>query len=277
MTVQWYPGHMAKTRRLIKENIKRVDIVIEVRDARIPLSSANPDILDLVGSKPRLILLNKADLADPQVNTAWVNFFNAQDIACIPLTASKGFLPRSIIQQIQSYGLKHVRKSKVTKKPMRAARCMVIGIPNVGKSSFINAISRRRAARTGAKPGLTQGKQLINVTEQLQLLDTPGILWPKFDDMQVGMRLAATGAVSEAGFPLDDIVLFIFNVLVEHKIITGYSTEGLQDYLTELATKRNFLLKGAQLDVDRAKQVIWQEFATGKSGRISLETPEQDI
>ncbi len=270
MSVHWYPGHMAKARRQIESNLAKVDVVLEVRDARIPLSSANPIIEDILGNKPRVIILNKADLADPQLSKDWVDYFKSQDLLTILTVSTGGKFTKRDLNFIVEYSTTFVRKSKVTKKAMRVPRVMVVGIPNVGKSSLINALVGKRSARIGAKPGLTRGQQMINIKGQIQLLDSPGVLWPKLDDQVAACRMASTGAISSVGYPLDDIAGYIHEVLKEKGLATE---ETLAEYLLNFAQRRGFLLPGQLYDLERAKAVILSEFRTGKYGRFTLERP----
>lgn len=272
MTVQWYPGHMAKAKRMVKEHLKLVDLVVELRDARVPISSANPDIDKIIGHKPRVIVLNKADLADPNATASWQQWFTKRGISTITYNARRRAGRNKMINFLAAEGNRYVRVSRVTGRPLRAPRCLVVGIPNVGKSSFINSLVGKTSAPIGAKPGVTRGKQLIRIGTKLQLLDTPGILWPKFDDPVVGLKLAAVGAVSEAGFHLTDVAQFVFSFLTKKGLISG---TGFNDYLLEFASQRGYLLKGGELDLDRAMRTLWQEFAQGKYGRLTLdELPE---
>ena len=269
MSVQWYPGHMTKAKRQIQKLINNVDAVLELRDARIPISSSNPDIADILGGKPRIIVLNKIDLADNEINKEWLQYFEKQGILSLLINCGKGQVSNKIKNRIQQYAGKFVRKSKITGKPMRVPRLLVVGIPNVGKSSLINALAGRKAVRIGAKPGLTRGQQLINISGKFQILDTPGVLWPKINDQVAGIKLAATGAISDVGFALDELVLYVYNFLHSQ----GKITLGLQEYLHEYATKRGYLMSGNKLDIERAKRNITVEFKSGKYGRYSLETP----
>ncbi|QOR36065.1 ribosome biogenesis GTPase YlqF [Clostridium sp. 'deep sea'] len=269
MSVQWYPGHMTKAKRQIQKLINNVDAVLELRDARIPISSSNPDIADILGGKPRIIVLNKIDLADNEINKEWLEYFEKQGILSLLINCGKGQVSNKTKNRIQQYASKFVRKSKITGKPMRVPRLLVVGIPNVGKSSLINALAGRKAVRIGAKPGLTRGQQLINISGKFQILDTPGVLWPKINDQVAGIKLAATGAISDVGFALDDLVLYVYNFLHSQ----GKVNLELQDYLHEYATKRGYLMSGNKLDIERAKKNITVEFKSGKYGRYSLETP----
>lgn len=280
--IQWYPGHMAKARRLVQENLKLVDVVIELLDARIPYSSRNPMIDKILGTKPRLVVLNKADLADPTVTEQWIHTFKSPYINAIGLdsTKAKGFseVPK-LVKMLAADKMQKLIKSG--RRP-RAVRCMVVGIPNVGKSSFINRLSRRKSAQTGNKPGVTKGKQMIKIHKDLELLDTPGILWPKFEDPEVGFRLAATGAIKDTIFNPEEVTVYLLKTLLKQSQANGiaarYKLESLPEdpyvLLENIGFKRGLLQSGGVVDTEKAAVLLLKEFQSGLIGRISLERPK---
>jgi len=282
MNIQWFPGHMAKAQRMIEDNMKLVDAVCEIIDARIPYSSRNPDIDRLSGDKPRLVILNRADQADPEVTAKWRNFFKAGGLAVLETDSRSGkgvngFSPaiRSLLKErIEAYAAKGQ-----TGRPLRA---MVLGIPNVGKSTFINKAAGRKAAKASDKPGVTRGKQWISIDSGLELLDTPGILWPRFDSQEVGECLAVTGAIRDeimdretlaANFMLKLRALYPQSIEQRYKFTPAEGAAGFE-LLEAAARKRGFLISGGEYDLERMAAVLLDEFRDGKLGRISLETPE---
>ena len=283
MTVQWYPGHMAKTRRMIAENLKMVDLVAEIVDARIPISSRNPDIDELVGEKPRLIILNRADQADPAMNKVWGEHFRAQGYSVLETDCKSGkgvnqFSPliRTILkEQIEAWAAKGQVGRKV--------RAMVVGVPNVGKSTFINRVAGRKSANAQNRPGVTRGKQWVNIGSGLELLDTPGILWPKFEDQSIGMNLAYTGAVKDEIMDLQELASGLMYYLAKHypdAITARYQIELPEEFrgweLLELAgRKRGFLISGGEVDLERMSRVLLEEYRSCKLGRFTLERPEE--
>ena len=281
MNIQWYPGHMTKTRRQMAEDLKLVDAVCEIVDARIPISSRNPDIDSICGSKPRLVILNRLDLADPDATNRWANYFKKQGIAAVATDCKsrKGiaaFTPavRQLLQEkIQRDAAKGMSK---------ALRIMVVGIPNVGKSTLINQISGRKGAKAENRPGVTRGKQWVAVDNGLLLLDTPGILWPKFEDPNVGMMLAYTGAVKDGIMDLEELSSRLMSLLWQRypeKLKERYGidcpaeTHGWE-LLQAAGKKRGYLLSRGEIDTERMAKVLLDEFRGGKLGRFTLETPE---
>lgn len=284
MHVQWFPGHMAKTKRMIQEQIKLVDVVIEIVDARLPISSRNPLIEQLVGDKkPRVVILNKEDLADPKRTAYWVQYFSQQD-ACkaFPFNATVG--KKQLIAKLKEALLELTaeKRERQAKKGIRkqTIRCMIVGIPNVGKSTFINILVGKKAAQTGDKPGVTRGTQWIRLDEDLELLDTPGILWPKFEDEEVGFRLAVSGAVNddvfdqeEAAFRLIGFLREKYPVLLQERF--KLDDETLQQeplyILDQIGKNRGCLLKGGKIDYAKVAKAILIDFRQAKIGRITLE------
>lgn len=279
MKIQWYPGHMTKAKRMMQEDIRLIDIVIELLDARIPVSSRNPDIDILAQNKSRLILLNKADLADERVTSGWVEYFQKKGLAVIKLDARQKTGMKQIsnaILEVCKEKIERDRKKGIINRPVRA---MVAGIPNVGKSTFINSFSGKSCAKTGNKPGVTKGKQWIRLNKNVELLDTPGILWPKFDDEKVGTDLAFIGSVNDQILNLTELALeFIDFMTREYSGIFeeryGIETAEPVKMLESTALARGCLKKGAEPDYDKAANLIFDDFRSGKIGKISIEKPE---
>lgn len=279
MNIQWYPGHMTKARRMMEEDIKLIDLVIELVDARLPLSSRNPDIDNLAKNKSRLILLNKADLADERTNNLWSDYFKEKGFFVVKLDARTGSGMKSInaiIQEACKEKIERDRKRGILNRPVRA---MVVGIPNVGKSTFINSYAKKACTKTGNKPGVTKGKQWIKLNKTLELLDTPGILWPKFEDQQIGLKLAIAGSINDDILNISELCLEFIKLLLNDykgKIAERYDVdENLKpiEILEAVAIKRGCLKKGELVDIDKAANIIIDEFRAGKLGRISLERP----
>lgn len=279
MNYQWYPGHMTKAKRMMEENIKLIDIVIEVLDARIPFSSRNPDIDTLGKNKSRLILLNKSDLADEKVNKLWKEWFEEQGYFVVEVNARSGMGIRpinAIVKEACKEKIERDRKRGILNRPVRA---MVVGIPNVGKSTFINSYAKKACTKTGNKPGVTKGKQWIKLSKEIELLDTPGILWPKFEDQQVGLRLALIGAIKDEILNIDELALELIAILTEHYpgvLHTRYEVEEEQtpaNIIEQIAVKRNCIQKGNELDYTKAANLLLDEFRSGKLGKITLEFP----
>lgn len=280
MTIQWFPGHMAKARREIIEKLKLVDVVIELLDARIPLSSQNPMVDEIINQKPRLILLNKSDLADRRVIDDWVSYFKEKNIKALPISSTKGKSVSSIPKEAENLIVEKreaMKKKGLKPKPVRA---MILGIPNVGKSSLINRLANKGVTKTGDRPGVTKGQQWIKVGQTMELLDTPGILWPKFEDQKVGYRLAATGAIKDELLHFDDIALFVINYFRENykdRILERYDLEKLSDndieVIEQIGRRRGCLVSGGEIDFDKASEIIIRELRSGKLGTFCLEKP----
>ena len=280
MNVQWYPGHMTKAKRQMQEDLKLIDLIIELVDARVPLSSRNPDIDKLGQNKSRLILLNKADLADDRQNEAWKEYFQKQGIYVVKVDSRNGAGMKTIqnvIQEACREKIERDRKRGIKNRPIRA---MVAGIPNVGKSTFINTFAGKACAKTGNRPGVTKGNQWIRLNKNVELLDTPGILWPKFEDQQVGMRLAFVGSIKDDILNMEELALELINYLRENypgmlNGRYGISEEGAAvEVLGELARARGCLKRGEELDYTKASGVLFDDFRSGKIGRITLEWAE---
>ena len=281
-SLQWYPGHMRKAERLVRENLKLVDVVIELLDARIPMSSANPVLREIVAGKPRLVVLNKSDLAEPAATRAWVQYFASQDIVAVPVDAVKGSGTKELVQAIQKLAAPRTEKlAKHGAKP-RAARCMILGIPNVGKSSLINRLSGGARTKVENRPGVTRAKQWIRIGAQLELLDMPGILWPKFEDAHAALRLAFTGAISDTVYDVGGVVLQLLRVLHADNPATLRDRYGLVEnlpegveLLEEIGRRRGCLVRGGRIDYEKAEQIVLTDFRSGRLGRVTLDAPIQ--
>lgn len=280
MNIQWYPGHMTKAKRAMKEDIKLIDLVIELVDARVPLSSRNPDIDDLAAGKARMVLLNKSDLADEKLNAQWAAWFEAQNIHVVKIDArSKGTLKQvqSVVQQACKEKIEKDRKRGILNRPIRT---MVVGIPNVGKSTFINSFAGKACAKTGNKPGVTKGNQWIRLNKTLELLDTPGILWPRFDDQSVGLKLALIGSINDQILNKDELACQCIRILKKQypgmlAKRFGLETEDKEPagLLEDVARARSCLMRGGELDIPRAAALLLDDFRSGKLGRVTLERP----
>ncbi len=279
MNYQWYPGHMTKAKRMMQENIKLIDLIIELVDARIPISSRNPDIDELGKNKSRIVLLNKSDLADPALNKQWVNYFQEQGAHVLEINSKTGAGIKSIqgmVQEACREKIERDRKRGIVNRPVRA---MVVGIPNVGKSTFINSFAGKACTKTGNKPGVTKGKQWIRLNKNLELLDTPGILWPKFEDQEVGMKLAFIGSMNDEIMIMDELACDLIHLLRERypKALTQRYDIELQDKdadtLMKIAESRKCYSRGENLDLEKAASVLVDDFRSGKLGRITLELP----
>lgn len=278
--LQWFPGHMAKTRRLIAEHLKLVDAAVELIDARIPHSSRNPVIDELLAAKPRLILINKSDLADPAANRAWCEHFAAQGIPSVLLDSMTGRGYDTFKNKIRTI-LRDKLSRDADKGMQKKIKLMVVGIPNVGKSSFINRLSGSRRAKVEDRPGVTRGKQWIDIKDGFQLLDTPGILWPKFEDREVALGLAFTGAIKDDITDVETVasllLLRLYEIvpeLVGARYKVAYEGEGGYELLEKVGRKRGFLISGGEVDLERTARIVLDEFRSAKIGRISLERPE---
>ena len=281
MNIQWYPGHMTKARRMMQENIKLVDLVIELVDARVPLSSRNPDIDDLGRNKARLLLLNKSDLADEAANEAWSAYFRAKGFQVVKLNSRSGAGFKSVnaaVQEACKEKIERDRRRGILNRPVRA---MVAGIPNVGKSTFINSFAGKACTKTGNKPSVTKGAKLVRLNKQVELLDTPGILWPKFEDQEVGIKLAMIGSIKEEILNTEELSLELLKLLKSRysgTINERYDADealGEVELLGEIAKRRGCLMKGGEPDLTKAAAILLEDFRSGKLGKITLELPEQ--
>ncbi|NMA83138.1 MAG: ribosome biogenesis GTPase YlqF [Epulopiscium sp.] len=285
MNIQWYPGHMTKTKRLITENLKLVDIVIELLDARVPLSSTNPDLDQLAGNKPRIIVMNKSDLASDHKNQIWKQWFESKGYGVILVNSITGQGIGQIHEQAKDLLREKIERDRQRGRVFRPIRAMVVGIPNVGKSTFINKLVGKSLAKTGDRPGVTRGKQWIKIRKDFELLDTPGILWPKFEDPMVGLHLAFTGAIKDDILDIEEIAMEFVKffqvsypkVLVERYKITDAILQGTPyEVFLAIGKKRGFLISGGEIDTLRTAQIIFDEFRGGKLGRFTLEDPPDE-
>ncbi len=279
MNFQWYPGHMTKAKRMMQENIKLIDLVIELVDARIPMSSRNPEIDELGKNKARLILLNKSDLAEEKLTEAWAEYFKGMGYSVMKVNSRKGGGVKSIygiIQEACKEKIERDRKRGILNRPVRA---MVVGIPNVGKSTFINALAGKACTKTGNKPGVTKGKQWIRLNKNVELLDTPGILWPKFEDQIVGLRLALIGSIKDEILNVEELAMELSGFLTKKYpgvLASKYAIEESKDKyecLKNIAKSRHCLLKGNELDTEKAARLLLDDFRNGRIGKITLEAP----
>lgn len=294
MNYQWYPGHMTKAKRMMEENIKLIDLVIEIVDARIPISSRNPDIDSLAVNKARIILLNKSDLADDKITNQWINYFNENCIYCLKLNSRNNSGIKQVNGLIMTACADKIERNKQRGILNRPIRAMVVGIPNVGKSTFINSYAGKASAKTGNKPGVTKGKQWIKLNKNVELLDTPGILWPKFDNQEVGKRLAMIGSMNDEILNVEELAIdtikYIYseysdNVIERYgldkeKTAASYDENAINPdnsvalYIMEqAAVKRGCIKKGNNIDYEKISNIILDDFRSGRLGRISLETP----
>ena len=281
--IQWFPGHMKKAQRLIEENLKLVDVVIELLDARIPASSANPMLAEIIKDKPRLIALNKSDLADPVSTKRWLAYFRSQGIPAVVIDSVKGRGMKQLVAKAEELARpKTDRFVKAGGRP-RAARCMILGIPNVGKSSLINRLAGAVKAKAADKPGVTRAKQWIKIGAALDLLDTPGILWPKFEDQTVGLKLAFTGAINDEIYDREQVTALLLSVmrrdyperLQERFKFKGEMPEDGLALLEAIGRKRGCLVKGGVVDLEKAQNIVLTEFRSGKLGLVTLDEVPQ--
>ena len=280
--VQWFPGHMAKTRRLIKESLPFVDLVTEIVDARIPMSSSNPELKEMIGNKPRIVLLNKCDVADERATTKWVEYYKKNGMYAIPVDCRSGkglnaYLP--LVREVLKDKIQRNTEKGMVGKPLRV---MVVGIPNTGKSSFINKMAGRNRAKVADKPGVTRSNSWFAVGNGVELLDTPGVLWPKFEDKAVGDKLAFIGSVKDEILDSEMLAMRLINVLkngycdriTERFKITGFEDKEDYEILEMIGRKRGMLISGGEIDTERASIMLLDEYRGGKLGRLTLELPE---
>lgn len=281
MNIQWYPGHMTKAKRAMKEDIKLIDLIIELVDARVPLASRNPDIDELGAGKARMILLNKSDLASERQNEAWIKWFQGQGYSVVKVNSRSGAGLKQIqgtVQEACKEKIERNRRKGIINRPIRA---MVVGIPNVGKSTFINSIAGKACTKTGNKPGITKGNQWIRLNKGLELLDTPGILWPKFEDQKVGLYLAFIGSINDNILNQAELAMELLKFLLNHypdalKERYQIDREDELGALSQIARIRACLVKGGGFDLDKAAAILLDDFRSGKLGRITLEFPPRE-
>ena len=280
MHFQWYPGHMTKAKRMMQENIKLIDLVIELVDARVPISSRNPDIDELGKNKARLILLNKSDLAEDKWNDAWSEYFREKGFSVVKVNSKKGGGIKSIngvIQEACKEKIERDRKRGILNRPVRA---IVVGIPNVGKSTFINALAGKACAKTGNKPGVTKGKQWIRLNKNVELLDTPGILWPRFEDQAVGLKLAFIGSIKDEILQTEELAAELVTFMNKNYpgvLESKYNVEEDTDpygMIARIAESRHCLVRGNELDTEKASVLLMDDFRNGRLGRLTLEYPD---
>jgi len=280
MQVQWYPGHMTKAKRMMLEDIKLIDLVIELIDARVPISSRNPDIDEIAKGKSRLAVLNKSDLADPRKNDEWLKYYQNKGTPALLVDSRNrtGFAPiGKAIEEACKVKIERDRKRGIINRPVRA---MVVGIPNVGKSTFINSMCKKASAKTGNKPGVTKGKQWINLNKNVELLDTPGILWPRFDNELTGMHLAFIGSINDEIVDEVELAMELMNYLKKSYagvLFNRYEVDESKEtpvILNDIAIKRGCLKKGNETDYSKAANILLDDFRSGKLGRITIEDPE---
>lgn len=280
MEFQWYPGHMTKAKRAMQEDLKLIDVIVELVDSRVPMSSKNPDIDPMANGKSRIILMNKSDLADPKVTEKWVAHYEERGFFVAKINAKKGTGIKDVNDMIAracQAKIERDRRRGIKNRPIRA---MIVGIPNVGKSTFINSFARKACTKTGNKPGVTKGKQWIRLNKSVELLDTPGILWPKFDDQSVGLRLAFIGSIKDELFHIYELSILLLEYLEENYPGAVAGLYQLEDepeparLLEEIARRRGCVKAGGVLDTDQAGRYLVDDFRSGRIGRISLELPD---
>lgn len=280
--LSWFPGHMTKTKRMIIAEIKNVDAVCEIVDARIPMSSRNPDVDEMVGNKPRIIVLNRVDQADPKETKRWAAYFRGKGYAVMEINAKNGVGTNQFAGAVRELLKDKISSWEAKGQVGRTVRVMVLGIPNVGKSTFINKVAKRKTARAEDRPGVTRTKQWVPVDNTLELLDTPGILWPKFDDKDVGIRLAFTGAIKDDVMDIEELACYLMEylgkhypaVLTERYKVDCEDGDSGYDLLIKAGRKRGFLMRGAEVDTERMARILLDEFRGGKLGTFTLETVE---
>ncbi len=280
--IQWFPGHMTKTRRMIGANISLVDAVVEILDARIPMSSRNPDMNGMIGNKPRLFILNKADMADPKITDNWISYFRKQGIAAISMDCKSGRGVKNFTGAVEQLLAPLLEKRKNAGMIGTPIRLMIVGIPNVGKSSFINRMAQSKRAKVEDRPGVTRTKQWVKIGSNMELLDMPGVLWPKFDDQEIAKRLAFTGAINDDVVDIETLAMLLLEYLAKHYPdtltarykMTEFTEMGGIELLETMGRKRGMLISGGEVNTERAAITLIDEYRSGKLGRMTLESPE---
>jgi ribosome biogenesis GTPase A len=279
MTIQWFPGHMAKARREVTEKLKLVDIIFELVDARIPYSSRNPMIDEIIQHKPRIVLLNKADMADKEITAEWIRFFKGQGVTALAINSQAGTGLKPIVSEAKRLLSEKIERLKAKGVKPRAIRAMIVGIPNAGKSTLINRLHGKNIAKTGNRPGVTKSQQWIKVGNELELLDTPGILWPKFEDQEVGLKLAVTGAIKDTILNLDDVAVYALKYLENSypdRVKERFKLEEIPEDVVELFDKIGLsrgLKQGREIDYDKVTETVIREIRGEKFGPLSFESP----
>ncbi|KNF08789.1 ribosome biogenesis GTPase A [Gottschalkia purinilytica] len=283
MNINWYPGHMKKTRELLQSSLKLVDIVIELLDSRIPISSKNPDIDKIVNNKPRVVVMNKSDLSSEAGNKAWEEYYKKQNVPVVFINAINNMGTEKIIKKINNVLEEKMKQKQKKGIKSTSVRAMIVGVPNVGKSTLINSLAGRKGAKTGNRPGVTKGKQWIKLKGDIELLDTPGILWPKFDDENVALKLAFTGAIRDEILDTETLALKLIEKLhsidkslIENRYDIETSEKTPLEIMESIAEKRMCILKGGEVDYTRVSNLILDEFRKGVMGRITLDYPQED-
>ncbi|GIN61508.1 ribosome biogenesis GTPase A [Robertmurraya siralis] len=281
MTIQWFPGHMAKARRQVTEKLKLVDIIFELVDARIPHSSRNPMIDEIIQHKPRLVLLNKADMADKEVTKEWIHFFDAQGIKALAINSQAGTGMKEIVSASKWILTEKFARMQAKGVKPRAIRAMIVGIPNVGKSTLINRLAKKNIAKTGNTPGVTKAQQWIKVGKELELLDTPGILWPKFEDQEVGSKLALTGAIKDTILNLQDVSIYGLRFLekeypqrLKERYQLQHIPEEIVTLFNEIGKRRGALMSGGEVDYDKVAELVIRDIRSEQLGPLSFEKPQ---
>jgi len=283
MTIQWFPGHMAKARREVTEKLKLIDIVFELVDARLPLSSRNPMIDEIIQQKPRIVLLNKADLADSEWTKEWIAYFKSRQLPAIAINSQEGQGLSQIMNKTKELLKEKFERMRARGIKPRAVRAMIVGIPNVGKSTLINRLAKRNIAKTGNTPGVTKAQQWIKVGKELELLDTPGILWPKFEDEEVGYKLALTGAIKDSIINLQDVAAYGLRFLKEHypeRLTERYQIDPhleIIEMFDAIGKLRGCLLKGGEIDYDKTTDIIIRDIRSEKLGKLTFDFPENHL
>ena len=283
--IQWFPGHMAKTRRLMKENLPLVDVVVEITDARVPASSRNPEMKNLVGGKPRVVVLNKCDMADEALTAEWIEYYRTNGVRTVAMDCRSGKGLNKLVPTVKEVMKKELEKRAAKGMEGKPIRMMIVGIPNVGKSSFINRVAGGKRAKVEDRPGVTRGKQWVTLEKGIDLLDMPGVLWPKFDDKTVGEHLAFTGAIKDDILDTELLAMRLadllnreyHSLLCERYRLTDEETAGIEPYdlLSLIGAKRGMKISGGEVDTERAAAMLLDEFRGGKIGRMTLEMPNE--
>ncbi|CQR71433.1 Ribosome biogenesis GTPase A [Sporomusa ovata DSM 2662] len=285
MHIHWFPGHMTKAQRMIREQLKLIDVVIELLDARIPLSSANPVIAELVEGKPKVVALNKADLAEPARTAEWVSYFRHLGFTTVTLDSASGKGTKELANKVEQEASEKIAKLAAKGIKGRAVRAMILGIPNVGKSSLINRLLGTATAKTGDKPGVTRGQQWLKIGKNLELLDTPGVLWPRMDDQEVAVKLAVTGAIKDDIYDMEKVILNLLEILnaryrdrlcERYKLTPEQLTEDTNELLALIAAKRGCLQSGGTVDCEKTRRMILTDFRSGKLGKFTLDIPVEN-